>query len=575
MSSPKGLPPVGDSPNIQQDFSARSSVQPSGIPAKEKLGGIWCVTSGVRAKMASVKGAVVSFVSPLFSRCIRQPQTERNLEKGDLTQGEQVKVNDSIDPVAGSIISTAPTVPPQQKATVSNIAKIPLEKENVASPPKSELLESLQEIAKAEGQGLVTMEALWSEPALALAFSDEELEEALNKYHQNFAESPQEIMERIQSGDMTVEEYMTQIYPKLGCGSCGNTANVLEDLVSPGGMYEQSETKKLDHLTLVDELRKQEIADPHGNWFCRVNCGGHSFLTEYNDGKYLIHQSYWGKYTLAENENRILTNPESSTFNPSRFRKLLEVAISPDPELYSPTPEQKQARLALFSAESLHPQKDDTDAFRFIPHSLTKEQISTKLQQVNHNGEIHDAWREIWHQPMKNQLRVKGEASHTVSNRITYDSHSFRDNTIWTSDWEAISSVEAFDRFSIGSWFNTKRFPGKIMRLIEKTSDNQYTFSLHNTVSMERQGPDSIENLLREKAIRAMDGKPIENLEALDRYVVEDLPYADLPRFMIHYEGQDREFILTDKDDGTFTFETLHFEKEEATPDLRPPIQVE
>lgn len=232
---------------------------------------------------------------------------------------------------------------------------------------KSNLVNALLNEGKKYG-GVEKMETTWSTPIGLLSVNLKDLEVSLSKRGWE-NEVIQKFIKDLPK--MTVSEYIANIVIPYGTSCCGQTANILEDFIRPDGnclnepMKTANSSKKF--IQLLNEAVK---SNPLGNWFCRVNVGGHAFLIEYNKGEYQILQSFFGSSTLAQNikKNRIFSVRE---FNE---KMLIALSVQRDPTLVD------GSTRALFGSADLEPAQDDLE-YRFIPHSVTEEEMAKRINQ--------------------------------------------------------------------------------------------------------------------------------------------------------------------------------------------------
>lgn len=192
---------------------------------------------------------------------------------------------------------------------------------------------------------------------------------------------PQKFIDSIPN--MALDEYREKIAIPFGSGSCGATANILEDLLHPQGDFRLDRAKKQEHVAGVDHFvkRLESLVEQHRNenWFCRIeNVGGHSFLIEYNKGKYQIHQSFFGASTAAEN---LLKN---QTFSVQEFHQKLKIALGNGVNA-------AQAKRELFSSESLSPDSNGFDIRILLSPSFT--QVKQRLENMSEANDI--AWKNM------------------------------------------------------------------------------------------------------------------------------------------------------------------------------------
>lgn len=145
---------------------------------------------------------------------------------------------------------------------------------------------------------------------------------------------------------MNVEQFYLSL-ASMYSGSCGATASCLEALLC--GDKEFDFVPLGDSRELAQLLQGKVEEKREGQWFCRVNAGGHAFVIEYGHEKFRIYQSFFGIYNLSSSLRNV------KTYDVEEFLHKIEIALSSDhhPDDDSLSRQQYQNKIDLFSSPAV------------------------------------------------------------------------------------------------------------------------------------------------------------------------------------------------------------------------------
>ena len=249
---------------------------------------------------------------------------------------------------------------------------------------------------------------------------------------------------------MNVEQFYLS-FASTYSGSCGATASCLEALLC--GDKEFDFVPLEDSRELAQLLRGKVEEKREGQWFCRVNAGGHAFVVEYGHEKFRIYQSFFGKYNLSSSLKNV------KTYDVEEFLHKIEIALSSDhhPDDDSLSRQQYQNKIDLFSSPEV---SSDDIKVKVLEHD-SFETIDQRMKGLLEDGER--AWQPYLDKPIMpylNKSIVSDSLMPPAKIELTEtDVHSYvKDQRIFNSDMMAIEQDELpltpgetyyFDRFGI------------------------------------------------------------------------------------------------------------------------------
>lgn len=240
------------------------------------------------------------------------------------------------------------------------------------------LKEIIYDYCARDSKGVFYTELQWLSPDLALRFEPNDINEAI--------QNSQGMNHSIEWEKMTVREFVTTLGPSIFTGSCGNTSNILEEIIS--GRVESQSSKELpkgDPSELIQALN--EKIKTHPLIYCRVETTNHSFIIEYYQGKFQIYQSFFGRHTLQ----KYLDNSQS--WPKETFLDLLTTALTYKEDRSDH--KMVQSLLQLFHYRNV---SNERVAYRFIEPLKSIEAIKNSL--IIFTERHRKAWDTVWEEPI-------------------------------------------------------------------------------------------------------------------------------------------------------------------------------
>lgn len=175
-------------------------------------------------------------------------------------------------------------------------------------------------------------------------------------------ETPAMIVEKIQvrnpSSTLTVEdiqnftlkELMQEILlSNIMTQSCGNTANLIHEFLSP--TTAASAPAEVDLSSVIEAIGSANVESAKAlkHQYIKIEGGGHAFVVEVFNDRCKIFQSFFGRYSLAKDleRDKIYPVPE--------FAQKLTHALTTTDLADTPSKEVNDSRLDLFNSGAVHP----------------------------------------------------------------------------------------------------------------------------------------------------------------------------------------------------------------------------